>query len=121
MSAQFKIEIVPPLSRLEVLLLNWADWQQRSRANISAGYPTRACGIVTNNTDFEDIENILDTQIAKVVDAIVQDLPDEERSAINHKYLGSRFLYDSDGFAYVNLIHNAKRLIQSGVERKGIW
>lgn len=112
------IEIVPELSRLECLLLIWKEWMQRDE-NISHGYPSRACGIVSNNTDFEDIENILDTQLAKIVDTIIQDLDNEARNAINHQYLDVKYRYPI--VFYAPTLHRAKRLVQSGIEKRGLW
>lgn len=114
-----KIEIVEPMSRLEVILQTWADWMRRG-GSVARGYPGKACGFAElGATSIEDMEDTSDTWLAAAVDAIIRGLPDEERSAIHHQYLDSRYRFRV--VFYAATLRKAKALVQAGVERKGIW
>jgi hypothetical protein len=114
-----RIEIVEPLSRLEIQLQIWADWMRHGGA-IEQGYPHKAAGLAQLGvTSITDIEDTGDIWLARAIDTIVGDLPDQERAAINHQYLDSKYRYQI--VFYAPTLHNAKKLIQAGVDRKGIW
>ncbi|SEO78163.1 hypothetical protein [Nitrosovibrio sp. Nv6] len=114
-----KIEIVEPISRLEVILLTWADWMKRG-GSVARGYPGKACGFAElGATSIEDMEDTGDVWLAQAVDAIIRGLPEEERSAIHHQYLDAR--YRGLVVFYAATLRRAKGMIQAGIERKGIW
>ena len=106
-------------SRLEFLLVNWANWMHRGGA-VARWYPSKSCGFTEYGaSSIEDMEDTADNWIASAIDAIIQDLPDQERSAINHQYLDSRYRYQI--VFYAATLYNAKKLVQAGIDRKGIW
>ena len=108
--------------RLEFLLLTWSEWMRLGRREVAMGYPIKAAGIAEPGiSSFDDFEYVSDAWYGKAVDSIVQGLPEKERAAINFKYLGSRYMFDSEGYSYVDVVENALRLVQEAVERKGIW
>jgi len=114
-----KIEIMKPLARIEVLLQTWADWM-RHGGSVARGYPSKACGFAELGvTSIEDIEDTSDDWLARALDAIIRGLPDQERAAIDHQYLDARYRYLI--VFYAPTLYNAKKLIQAGIERKGIW
>ena len=111
------IEIVETLTRMEFLLRLWADWM-RQGSGVSFGYPTRSSCFSSGTTSLREIEEVANKYLARVVDSVVQDLPDEEKSVIHHQYLDSNYRYPI--VFYTHTLHNAKRLIQAGIERKEI-
>jgi hypothetical protein len=114
-----KIEIIAPLSRIETVLQTWAYWMRRG-GSVARGYPGKACGFAEyGSSSVEDMEDVSDEWLARSIDAIIRDLPDEERSAIHHQYLDSRYRYLI--VFYAPTLRNAKTLIQAGMNRKGIW
>lgn len=106
-------------ARLEFLLNNWARWM-RKWGSVSRWYPSKSCGFTEyGESSVEDMEHTSDTWIARAVDAVIGDLPDQERSAIHHQYLDSRYKFQI--VFYAATLHNAKKLILAGMEKKGIW
>ena len=114
-----KIEIVEPLSRLEIVLLTWADWM-RSGGSVARGYPRKACGFAElGATSIEDMEDTSDAWLAKSIDAIIRGLPDQERNALHHQYLDSRYRYQI--VFYAATLHRAREMVLAGMTKKGIW
>jgi hypothetical protein len=114
-----EIEIAEPLSRLEVLLQTWADWMRRETST-ARGYPVRSCMFAGyGDSTVKDMEHSSDHWLAEAIDAIIRGLPDQEKSAICHQYLDSKYRYQI--VFYAPTLHNARRLIQAGVDRRGIW
>lgn len=114
-----RIEIAKPLNRLEIQLQTWADWM-RSGGAVAKGYPSKACGFAElGATSIADIEDVGDAWLARAMDAIISGLPDQERSAIHHQYLDSKYRYQI--VFYAPTLHNARAMIQAGADKKGVW
>ena len=111
------VEIVAPLTRLEFLLRLWADWM-RQGGGVSCGYPTKSSVFSSGSTSLKEIEEVANKYLARIIDTLISDLLDEEKSAIHHQYLDSKYRYPI--VFYTPTLHNAKRLIQAGLERKEI-
>lgn len=114
-----KFEIVPPPDRLEYMMGIWERYIKNG-GRVGRGYPSKACGFSgAGSTSIEDMQEENDLYIARAVDAVVNDLPDEECSAIHHEYLDSR--YRGLIVFYAPTLRRAKAMIQAGIERRGIW
>lgn len=112
-------------SRLEALLQIWAAWMGYGRAT-TKGFPYKSSGFTELGvSSFQDIEDTGDNYAAKAIDAIIKGLPEMERSALHHCYLNS-FYVDSWGRSYPiggygDALDNARNLVESVREKRGIW
>src|SRR3989304_7394129 len=72
-------------------LENWSIWQ-RSGSISRLGYPTKSIGISNGGQSvsgvFEEMCAECDRYAANIVDALVHDLPLDQRGAIYHQWLG---------------------------------
>lgn len=70
---------------------NWASWQRSSSTNL--GYPKRAMVAIGGGQSvsgvFEELCSTADMHAAEVMDALVNDLAHDQRSAIHHHWLGA--------------------------------
>lgn len=75
--------------RLSYLLQTWAEWLREPAMNL--GYPSVAAGIRWRSADdWEDLVDHLDETMARAVDAAVDDLPLNERTAVYAVVIGPR-------------------------------
>ena len=115
-----EIKIAATLSRLDRLLYLWSDWM-RSGGSIARGYPKKSIGFVgSGKNSSEDFGDELDISNATIMDTIINDLPETERAAIQHKYLGSRYFYNDNGFEYVKTLRTAMLIIENAADKRGI-
>jgi hypothetical protein len=87
------------------------------------GYPSRACGGVTNYTSM-DLENVaayenLDRTLAEKTDAVINGLPPIEQCAIYHKYLHAVYRFPRGNLD--DVLERAKNAIQAGLQRRDVW
>ncbi len=112
------MEIKEPLTRIEVLLETWADWMRHGNF-VARGYPSKASGITELGvTSFQDMEETADSSLARAIDAIIVGLAETHQSAINHAYLGSKYLFPI--CYYLIHLDEAKVIIGDGLEKRGI-
>jgi hypothetical protein len=115
-----EIEIVPPLSRLEFLLLNWRDWMRRGGNKIARGCPGKACGFIgAGSNSIDDNEYSSDDWHSVAIDRIIYDLPDAENSAIRHQYLDDKYRYLI--VFYAATLASARKMILDKMHAEGIW
>jgi hypothetical protein len=106
-------------SRLETLLLIWAEWMY-SGGSVHRGYPTRSIGFTSVGvTSFDDAEDEADIALARSIDAVIEDLPLQQKKALHHCYLGSGYRYSI--LSYGEQLGLAKRQVEIGMGKKGIW
>lgn len=71
-------------------LENWANWHRKSSNKL--GYPTKAlvasCGGQSISGVFEELCNEADRHSAEVMETLVNDLAQDQKSAIYHHWLG---------------------------------
>src|SRR3990167_8992692 len=105
--------------RVELHLRNWGDWM-RSGGEVR-GAPSRSqvlsCG--GHSQEFDDMVRASDRQTARVVDMLVTSLGHPRRSAIDAKYLGANFQYQTDSFAA--LLDEARGRVGRGLAVRGVW
>ena len=88
--------------------------------SIARGYPSKVFYFSSGNNHYEDFERDIDITIGRVMDTIINDLPEKERAAINFKYLGQKYNYDSIGYNYCNTLAHAMELLKVKAEEKGL-
>ena len=114
------IQVADELPRLERLFYLWADWMSHG-GTIARGFPKQSLGFIgSGKNSSDDFADSAESQTARIMDTIINDLPKEERAAINFRYLGSRYMYDSEGFNYSDTLDNAKIIVENQAEKKGI-
>lgn len=70
----------------------WAKWMRNNSDILSLGYPKESCGFSDAGIGvYADFEESLDTQMAVGINAIVDDLPGIQQSAISNAYLSCVF------------------------------
>jgi hypothetical protein len=96
----------------------WATWMHHG-GNISKGYPSQVSYIQgagkQSSDDFYDETQFL---IGSIVNAIVNDLDTAQMVAINHCYLGSKWLYNIN--EYPTSLETALDAIKVQAIAKGI-
>ena len=113
-----KIEVIAP-SRLEYLLLTWADFDRKG-GEVTHGYQNKAIGFVGGGSNtIEDMERNLDDYLGAAMAAIMKDLPREERSAIRHKYLEEKYC-GLIVFYGITLLR-AKGMVEAAAKRRDLW
>ena len=121
--AELKINVVPTVAqaRVEDLLRNWVTFMHgESKPD---GYPSRACGGVTNYTSM-DLENVaayenLDRGLAEKTDAVIAGLSPVEQCAIHHTYLHAVYRFQRETLDVV--LTRAKQRIEIGLRRRDVW
>jgi hypothetical protein len=74
--------------RLDWMLENWAHWM-RQRVT-PRGFPTKSVGLRSvGGADFESMVDAVDVRLARAIDAIIDSLPLNERTAVHHVWLAS--------------------------------
>jgi len=78
---------VPPI--VDFHLRNWRDWMHRDSLRI--GYPSKSAGLesgyISGDDAFDDLCLKADEHAARVVDALIDGMPQDESCAIHHAYL----------------------------------
>lgn len=70
----------------------WANWMRNNADILALGYPKESCGFSDAGIGaYADLEESLDTQMAIGINAIVDDLPTIQQSAISNEYLSCVF------------------------------
>jgi hypothetical protein len=78
-----------PAERLKVLLSIWRWWQRIP--NLNLGHPPRSIGLAsTGSQDFDGMCVAADKDLARTMDAVIEDLPVEERDAIHNAVMNTR-------------------------------
>lgn len=108
-----------PVSRVDALLHQWAEWMRRGN-NVARGFPFKSAGIVeVGICSFDDMEYSSNAVLARAVDTIVNDLPDMEKNAIGHYYLDNKYMHPI--ITYEASLNNAMELVELGCDKKGIY
>lgn len=72
----------------------WQDFMRSNKNNL--GYPSSAAGFLTGGiSSFEDLADENDSQAARVVDSVIDDLPRPQSEAIYFAYLGQSTKLDN--------------------------
>ncbi len=70
----------------------WTKWMRNNSDILAIGYPKESCGFSDAGIGvYADFEESLDTQMAIGINAIVDDLPVIQQSAIANEYLSCVF------------------------------
>lgn len=71
----------------------WQSFMKTNKNNL--GYPSAAAGFLTGGiSSFEDLADESDSQSARVVDSVIDDLPTNQKEAIYFAYLGQNTKLD---------------------------
>lgn len=72
----------------------WQDFMKSNKNHL--GYPSSAAGFMTGGiSSFEDLADENDSQAARVVDSVIDDLPKFQSEAIYFAYLGQKTVLDN--------------------------
>ena len=105
--------------RTEIHLQDWALWHQADKGD-ARGYPGRSMGIqFETSQDFDEMVRDVDVRVAKIVETVVSDLAEPERSAVFHKFL--RGQWRSTPEIYAQSIQSAIILIGLKLEKRGVF
>jgi hypothetical protein len=108
-------------ARLENLLLLWVEFMLHGD-HFEVGFPKEIFYFATGGKNHcEDFYEEIDINHANIMNTIINDLPEKERAAINFKYLGHKYMYDSTGYEYTETLENAKIRIEEKAKEKNIW
>jgi hypothetical protein len=106
-----------PAERLKVLLGIWRWWMRMP--NLNLGHPPRSIGLAsTGSQDFDGMCVAADKDLARTMDAVIEDMPIVERDAIHNAVMGTRRpLPDELHIVYARARELLReRLIARGVE-----
>jgi hypothetical protein len=103
--------------RLEANLQNWASWMQAGGLYI--GFPPKSAGFTPGgtSTDFESMLEIADAVAARMVDCLIDGLPNIEQIAIANKYLQTVFR----GRHLEDALERAKVRLREGLMKRGMY
>lgn len=77
------------IDRLLYILEDWSKWMHKPSHKL--GYPSKSLALSSSGTtSFEDMTDINDLHLVEIIDTAINDLPQDERDAICHKYLKTR-------------------------------
>ena len=75
--------------RMNWLLGNWGDWM-RQGGTPERGYPTRSIGMHSTGANaFDELVRDVDIKLARVLDAVIDSLSHDQRSAVCNRHLAS--------------------------------
>ena len=78
------------IARLMNILEDWAMWMKKDSHRL--GYPNKTTYFSTGGEStaevFEDMVSKSDMENVKIVDSIIDDLPKQQKQAINYRFLG---------------------------------
>lgn len=104
------------IARLMNILEDWARWMKKDSHRL--GYPNKttyfSSGGESTSEVFEDMVSESDMDNVKIVDSIIDDLPKQQKQAINYRFLGGKkpMYYERDlELAIDNLLTIAGRKI----------
>jgi len=104
------------IARLMNILEDWAMWMKKDSHRL--GYPNKTTYFSTGGEStaevFEDMVSKSDMENVKIVDSIIDDLPKQQKQAINYRFLGGKkpMYYERDlELAIDNLLTIAGRKI----------
>ena len=103
-------------SIVDYWLTVWARWM-RSGSVTQLGYVVS--GGPRGNSSFEDLTRDNDTRCAKIVDALIEDLPPAQSCAVHHVYLGSAWRFPR--LNSENLVTDAMKTLQVGLNQRGVY
>lgn len=103
-------------ARLDALLGLWADWMSDPR--YGRGYPSRSPGLRSGKgRDFDDWADAAEIDMARAIDAILDDLDANQRIAVHHRWLASVWRLRLDmGVLY----DEARTAIRAALKRRGL-
>tara|TARA_R110002153_G_C13029250_1_gene468518 strand:+ start:121 stop:459 length:339 start_codon:yes stop_codon:yes gene_type:complete len=103
---------------LRWLLDMWILFMTHS-GSISKGYPTKVNYFNTSNTtSSKDFEDQIKYKQGSETNTIINDLPEDQRAAINYRYLGGK--KPVSNWDYSNSLHRALLTIEEKAKFKGI-
>ena len=107
------------MSRLQVILEDWAAWQARySGIKAQSRSPCLSSGYESSKT-FEDMLDAVENTVAQSVEAAIDDLQPGERAAINRRYgITAVFRFPRGNYEELLLMAHEKLLIT--LPKKGI-
>lgn len=101
-------------------LQNWARWM--NLGGKPTGFPNRGSGGAANYSvytgDMDSAYSYSDGVIARATEAVISDLPEDEKLAINRKYLDETYRGDE---RFNIALERAKVAVERGLKRKGMW
>ncbi len=104
--------------RVEWHLRNWQAWMHTGRS--VDRLPRRSTGIGnSHSTSFDDMIEASDVRCAMITDAIIQDLPPSQSSAISRRYLSAVYRFPRDN--YLQELAEAKRKIGLQLAVRGVY
>ena len=106
-----------PENRVQWHLGNWAIWQ-RSGGYSHLNMPGRSPIIgISHGADIDQIADACDVSAARAIDAILRDLPRQNRIAFHCEYLGAKWPFPIN----IELVLPASySLVAQALNRKGI-
>jgi hypothetical protein len=101
-------------------LNNWARWMHLGGK--PAGFPSKGSGGAQGYTvysgDMDSSYSHSDGVVACATEAVISDLPPDEKWAIYRQYLDTD--YRGDG-PFMRSLEQGKRNVERGLKRKGMW
>lgn len=105
--------------RLSYLLDTWREWMRRPDHLRALGYPPTAAGIrFRAQDDFDGMVDYLDETMALAVDAAVDDLPLNERTAVHAVVIGPMVWRFREPIN--DVYERARELIKAALHMRGI-
>lgn len=96
----------------------WRSWMKHH--NNGLGYKTRSTGFNTGGVhSFEDMADEVDSEAARVVDKVIDDLPTMQKNAIYIIYLGEKSMIDTRVLEYY--YDNALMMLQRKLKEKNLY
>lgn len=109
------VERFHALDYVEGILILWARWM---RATWDGGRPRGAEGFsVRGSTDFEDMLADTERKQAAICDAVIRDLPADQRCALHHTYLNAVWRFRD----YDASLAAAKEAVRKALDERGVW
>ena len=110
--------VMSEISRLELLLENWAKWQSLYRPKTR--FKSRSAGFACNGlSTFEDMCEQSDNATMRAIDSAVDDLDPAPRAAINRRYgVCSVFRFPWNNYEQTLIVAHERLVITC--KRKGV-
>ena len=104
--------------RVEWHLHNWKTWMHTGRSVDRLPRRSTAIGN-SSSSSFEDMTDASDIRCAAIVDAIINDLPPSQSSAIHRRYLSAVYRFPRNNYA--NELLAAKVTIGRKLSERAVW